>query len=165
MRRRADSVVQAATCLSCRTLAGEIAPPGGILYSAPHWAVFLRARPPLVPGQGFIVLRRHCEDVAQLTDDEAASLGAVMRATARAYAQALAPERVHFGLYGEGVRHIHLHVLPRTRALPAGNIPLTVLGQWYELLHRLRLRRPYGGAAVERAAAALRAAFPQQPAG
>ena len=121
--------------------------------------------PPLVPGQGFIVLRRHCEDVAQLTDDEAASLGAVMRATARAYAQALAPERVHFGLYGEGVRHIHLHVLPRTRALPAGNIPLTVLGQWYELLHRLRLRRPYGGAAVERAAAALRAAFPQQPAG
>jgi len=76
-----------------------------------------------MPGQGFIVLKRHCEDVGALTAEEAATLGEVMRRAAVAFTQVLAPERVHFGLYAEEVRHVHLHVLPRTRDLPAGNIP------------------------------------------
>jgi diadenosine tetraphosphate (Ap4A) HIT family hydrolase len=150
------------TCVSCRALAGDIMPPGGIIHATPHWIVFLRSRPLLVPGQGFIVLTRHCEDLGQLTDDEAVALGRVLRATARAYLEALVPERVHFGLYGEGVRHIHVHVLPRTRELPAGNIPLTVLGQWYEILHRLGIRRPFTDAVVAQAASQLRAAFERQ---
>lgn len=151
------------TCVSCQTLAGEIVPPGGIVHVTPEWAVFLRARPLLVPGQGFVVLRRHCEDVALLTDSEATSLGIVLRATAQAYTTVLAPERIHVGLYGEGVRHIHLHVLPRTRDLPAGNIPLTLLGQWYEVLHRLGLRRPYDDTIVARVASQLRQGFARKP--
>jgi diadenosine tetraphosphate (Ap4A) HIT family hydrolase len=151
--------MQAATCISCQTLAGAVAPPGGVVYDTTHWAVFLRSRPLLVPGQGFIVLRRHCEDIAALTDDEAASLGVVVRQVAAAYYAVLAPERVHIGLYGEGVRHIHLHVLPRMRGMPEGNIPLTLLGQWYELLHRLGLRRGYADSSVAEVAVALRAVF------
>lgn len=151
--------MQAATCISCRTLAGAVAPPGGVVYDTPHWAVFLRSRPLLVPGQGFIVLRRHCEDIAALTDDEAASLGVVVRQVAAAYNAVLAPERVHIGLYGEGVRHIHLHVMPRMRGMPEGNIPLTLLGQWYELLQRLGLRHGYTDATVAEVAVALRAVF------
>jgi diadenosine tetraphosphate (Ap4A) HIT family hydrolase len=150
------------TCVSCRTVAGEITPPGGLVHNTPEWVMFLRSRPLLVRGQGFIVLRRHCEDVAQLTEHEAGALGVLLRATARAYTEVLAPERVHFGLYGEGVRHIHLHVLPRTRELPAGNIPLTLLGQWYEVLHRLGLRRPYDDTQVASIASQLQAAFARQ---
>jgi diadenosine tetraphosphate (Ap4A) HIT family hydrolase len=132
-------------------------PPGGIVHHHAHWVVFVRARPLLAPGQGFIVLKRHCEDVAGLTTEEAATLGGVMRRTAKAYAHVLAPERVHFGLYAEDVRHVHLHVLPRTHALPAGNIPTTLLGAWYALLQRLRLRRAYGDDAVVQVAGMLRA--------
>ncbi len=87
------------TCVSCRTLAGEIAPPGGIVYDHAHWVMFMRSRPLLTPGQGFIVLKRHCEDVGALTSAEAAALGEVMRRTTVAYTQVLAPECVHFGLY------------------------------------------------------------------
>ena len=146
-------------CVSCRTLAGEVVPPGGIVYDTTHWVVFLRSRPMLAPGQGFIVLKRHCEDLAGLTAEEAATLGEVMRRTAKAYTQVLAPERVHFGLYAEDVRHVHLHVLPRTRALPAGNIPTTLLGAWYALLQRLRLRQAYGDAEVVQVAGMLGAAL------
>jgi len=124
-----------------------------------HWVVFLRSRPLLTPGQGFIVLKRHCEDVGALTVEEAAMLGAVMRQTAVAYTQVLAPERVHFGLYAAEVRHVHLHVLPRTRDLPAGNIPATLLGAGYAVLQRLRLRHAYRDAEVARVAGALRAAL------
>jgi len=152
-------IVGISNCVSCRTLAGEVVPPGGIVYDDAHWAIFLRSRPLLTPGQGFIVLKRHSEDVGALTAEEAATLGEVMRRTAKAYTQVLAPERVHFGLYAEDVRHVHLHVLPRTRALPAGNIPTSLLGAWYALLQRLRLRQAYGDDEVVQVAGMLRAAF------
>ena len=100
-------------CVSCRTLSGELQPPGGIIYDHAHWVLFLRSRPLLTPGQGFIVLKRHCEDIATLTMEEAATLGEVMRRAAATYMQVLAPERVHFGLDAEETRHVHLHVLPR----------------------------------------------------
>ena len=134
-------------------------PPGGIVYDHTHWVVFLRSRPLLTPGQGFIVLKRHSKDVGALTTEEAATLGEVMRRTAMAYTQVLAPERVHFGLYAEGVRHVHLHMLPRTRNLPAGNIPTALLGVGYALLQQLRLRRAYSDGEVARVAGALRAAL------
>ena len=134
-------------------------PPGGIVYDYAHWVVFLRSRPLLTPGQGLIVLKRHAEDVGALTVEEAATLGEVMRRTAMAYTQVLAPERVHFGLYAEDVRHVHVHVLPRTHDLLAGNIPTTLLGVWYAALQRLRLRSAYQDAEVARVADALRAAF------
>lgn len=146
-------------CVSCRTLAGEIVPPGGILYQNAGWALFLRSHPPLTAGQGFIVLKRHCEQVADLTAVEQETLGPMMAAAARAMNAVLKPEKVHFGLYGEGVKHIHLHVTPRLAALPAGNIPLVWLGTWRELLERLRLRSPIPDASVMAVAAQLRAAF------
>ena len=105
------------------------------------------------------MLKRHCEDVGALTAEEAATLGEVMRRTAVMYTEVLAPERIHFGLYAEDVRHIHMHVLPRTRALPAGNIPTILLGDRYAVLRRLRLRRAYSDDAVAQVAVLLRAGF------
>ena len=154
-----EDEVQANPCVSCRTLSGEIQPPGGIIYNSEHWVVFLRSRPLLAPGQGFIVLKRHCEEIAELTDEEAATLGEVIRRVSAAYVEVLAPERVHFGLYAEEVRHVHLHVLPRTASLPAGNVPTTLLGAWYAVLRRLRLRRAYQDDEVSRVADMLRARF------
>lgn len=148
-------------CVSCRTLSGEVQPPGGIVYDYAHWVVFLRSRPLLTPGQGFIVLKRHCEDVATLTLEEAATLGEVMRRAAVTYGQVLASERVHFSLYAEEIRHVHLHVLPRTSALPAGNIPTALLGAWYAVLQSLRLRHSYSDDEVAQVANRLRASFSQ----
>ena len=98
------------------------------------------------------------EDVATLTVEEAATLGEVMRRAAVAYTH---PERVHFGLYAEEPRHVHLHVLPRTRALPAGNLPTTLLGAWYAVLQRLQLRHSYSDDEVAQVANMLRAGFSQ----
>jgi diadenosine tetraphosphate (Ap4A) HIT family hydrolase len=71
----------------------------------------------------------------------------------------LQPVKTHFGLYAEGVKHLHLHVLPRLSTLPVGNIPVTFLGVWYEALARLHLKRPYSNEAVAEVADRLRAAF------
>jgi diadenosine tetraphosphate (Ap4A) HIT family hydrolase len=147
------------TCVSCATLSGARPPPGGILYDDTHWVVFLRARPLLAPGQGFMVLKRHCEHLGELIPDELAALGRVMRHTQCAYDLAIQPAKVHFGLYAEGVKHLHLHVIPRMPDMPAGNIPLTFLHVWSELLAVMRLKRPFADAVVQEAAERLRQAF------
>ena len=72
-----------AACISCQTVAGEYQPPGGILYDNGCWILFLSARPPLIAGQGFIVLKRHCENVADLTRAEQESLGVMIPSNSR----------------------------------------------------------------------------------
>jgi diadenosine tetraphosphate (Ap4A) HIT family hydrolase len=147
------------TCASCATLSEVRHPPGGILYDDMHWVVFLRARPLLAPGQGFIVLKRHCEHLGELTPDELAALGHVMRHTQCAYDLAIQPAKVHFGLYAESVKHLHLHIMPGMPGMPAGNIPLTFLHVWSELLAVMRLKRPFADAVVQEGAERLRQAF------
>jgi diadenosine tetraphosphate (Ap4A) HIT family hydrolase len=146
-------------CISCKTVQGLIKPIGGVLYENSSWIVFLRSRPSLAAGQGFIVLKRHCEAVAELTALEQETLGVIMAKTARAMSVVLKPEKVHFGLYAEGITHLHLHVTPRLAALPAGNIPLTALGVWFGMLERLKLRSPIPDSAVQAVAAELKVAF------
>jgi diadenosine tetraphosphate (Ap4A) HIT family hydrolase len=124
--------------------------------------MFLRSRPPLIAGQGFIALKRHCENVAELMPDEQRLLGVTMTQTARAMMKVLRPEKVHFGLYAEGVKHIHLHVTPRTAVLPAGNIPLVWLSVWRDLLERVKLRQSISDAAVAAVGERLRGAFGEQ---
>ncbi len=149
------------TCVSCRTLQGDIQPPGGILYQNEYWAFFLGSTPPLVAGQGFIVLKRHCENVAELNQAEQETLGVTIAKIAQAMSVVLQPEKVHFGLYGESVKHIHLHVTPRVATLPAGNIPLVWLSVWIGILEKLKLRKPIADASVEAVAERLKAAFEQ----
>jgi diadenosine tetraphosphate (Ap4A) HIT family hydrolase len=146
-------------CVSCNTLAARPLSPGGIVYQDDHWAFFLRSRPLLVPGQGFIVLKRHCERLSELTPPELQTLGPIMQRAEYALDQVLKPTKVHFGLYAEAVQHIHLHVLPRMSTMPAGNIPVTLLSAWYDVLTRIGLRRPYPDAMVADVAHRLRDAM------
>jgi hypothetical protein len=71
----------------------------------------------------------------------------------------LNPAKVHFGLYAEGVKHIHLHVFPRMPTMPAGNIPITFLQVWYKFLVYLRLKQPFFDTTVADVAMQLRHAF------
>ncbi|MEM7802244.1 MAG: HIT family protein [Chloroflexota bacterium] len=146
-------------CISCETVAGRFQPPDGILYETEYWIIFLRSRPLLVAGQGFLVLKRHRESLAELTSEELAEIGPLMQKVQLAYDQVLNPDKVHFALYAEDVKHIHFHVLPRVSSLPAGNIPIVFLSRWYMLLSKLGLRRPFSDKAVEAVALRLKAAI------
>lgn len=145
--------------MSCRTLHGDIQPPGGFLYENDEWAFFLQTRPCLVAGQGYIILKRHCESVAELSLPEQQSLGVMMTRTADVLTQVVHAQKVHFGLYAESVKHIHLHVTPRTAALPVGNIPLIWREMWLGVLERVKLHQPVAAVEVEGVAQQLKAAF------
>lgn len=134
-------------------------PPGGIVFEHEKWIVVLRANPVSFACLPLIILRRHCENIAGLDSEESLSLGIMMQLTAQALNEVLKPEKVHFGLYAEQVKHIHVHVLPRMPNMPAGNIPNLWRNQWLDILHALGLKKSYSNENVARHAEQLRKTY------
>lgn len=128
-------------CISCQSVRGKLKTPGGVIYEDDYWLVDHRPAPVLVRGYLFIKLKRHCEHLAELTPDEASALGPVVRNTCRAITQVLRPSKVHVASWGEGVKHIHFHVLPRMPDMPAGNRPVQFYLGAKDLLRRLGITR------------------------
>ncbi len=133
--------MQAPHCLSCQILAGEQEAPGGILYENASWIVASRTTPIFVPGNLFLILKRHAEQLAELTSEEAASLGPLIQNMYAALAYLLHPVKMYVASYGEGVQHIHFHLIPRTLAMPVGNGAVFFSQQWRRLLYQLGIKQ------------------------
>jgi diadenosine tetraphosphate (Ap4A) HIT family hydrolase len=100
-------------CLSCDLLAGRRSVPGGTIWEDDFWRLESVVSPVLWRGFLILKLKRHCEQLAELTPAEAAALGPAVGAACRALAEALAPAKVYVASFGDGVQHIHFWLLPR----------------------------------------------------
>lgn len=129
------------------------------MFEHPQWIVVLRKNPVRFPCLPLIILKRHVEGMANLDLEESSSLGQIMQSTAQALSQVLQPANVHFGIYAEAVKHIHVHVFPRMPNMPPGNIPNVWLGQWVSLLHALGLKKAYSDEIVAQYAKDLHQAY------
>ena len=142
----------AAACSVCSEVEARITAPGGVIYEDGLWLVSHHTGPYTDPGELIIKLRRHCESLSELTREEAASLGPVLRAAVRGIERVVRPERVYIASYGERVRHLHFFLLPRTRSLPAGHVTSDVYRRGRSLLRQWRvLRNPTTSARAEAA--------------
>jgi len=103
------------TCFICRKHEGlEPTPPGGYIYEDEHWMV-CHAPGKLGPlGTLFIESKRHFLDYAEMTDEEAASLGNVLKKVYYALRTNMDDiERVYQLSTLEGQPHFHCWVVPR----------------------------------------------------
>jgi diadenosine tetraphosphate (Ap4A) HIT family hydrolase len=107
-------------CMSCDILAGRLTTPGGVIYENEHWHVDSVTKP--VYWRGFLIvkLKRHCEHLAELTQEEAVTLGPVIQATSFALADVLKPAKVYVCSFGDGIKHIHFWILPRQANIRPG---------------------------------------------
>jgi diadenosine tetraphosphate (Ap4A) HIT family hydrolase len=107
------------TCFLCRKHIGqEAAPPGGYIYEDKHWMV-CHAPGKLGPlGTLFIESRRHFLDYAEMTIEESASLGNVLRKIYAALKLHTEAERVYQVTLMEGVPHFHSWLVPRQKEDP-----------------------------------------------
>jgi diadenosine tetraphosphate (Ap4A) HIT family hydrolase len=101
------------TCFLCRKHDGlEAAPPGGYIYKDKNWMV-CHAPGKLGPlGTLFIESKRHFLDYAEMTDDESASLGNVLRKIYHALKLHTDAERVYQVTLIDGVPHFHSWLVP-----------------------------------------------------
>jgi diadenosine tetraphosphate (Ap4A) HIT family hydrolase len=93
----------------------EAVPPGGYIYEDEHWMV-CHAPEKLGPlGTLFIESKRHFLDYAEMTDEESASFGTVMRKIYRALKLHTGAERVYQVTLMEGVPHFHSWLVPHRK--------------------------------------------------
>jgi diadenosine tetraphosphate (Ap4A) HIT family hydrolase len=105
-------------CFICRKHKGqEAAPPGGYIYEDKHWMV-CHAPGKLGPsGTLFIESRRHFLDYAEMTDEESAALGHVMKKIYSALRMHTDAERIYQLTTMEGQPHFHSWLVPRGKGV------------------------------------------------
>ena len=103
-------------CFICRKHnGGEAAPPGGYVYQDEHWMV-CHAPMKLGPlGTLFIESKRHFLDYAEMTDEESASLGTVMRKIYDKLKLLTNAERIYQVTLIDGVPHFHSWLVPHRK--------------------------------------------------
>jgi diadenosine tetraphosphate (Ap4A) HIT family hydrolase len=103
-------------CLACDLAAGRRDLPGGVVHETDCFLVE-HCVGPLGVGTLLVKPRRHVTRVSELTDEEAAELGGVLRRTAQVVDELVAPEQVYTCLWSHAGRtpvHIHWVVQPAT---------------------------------------------------
>src|SRR5438034_11247539 len=102
-------------CGTCRANQVEIPAPGGVIYQDALWRLEHIFEP--LPLAGWLVLKplRHVEMVANLSDDEAGTLGPLVQRTTSAMREVLEPAKIYVCQFSEaeGFAHIHIHLIPR----------------------------------------------------
>ncbi len=107
------------SCFVCRKHKGqEAAPPGGYIYEDAHWMV-CHAPVNLGPlGTLFIESRRHFLDYSEMTLEEAASLGNLLKPVYQALKEHTDAERIYQLSTMEGQPHLHMWIVARKKDIP-----------------------------------------------
>jgi diadenosine tetraphosphate (Ap4A) HIT family hydrolase len=107
-------------CISCDILAGRRTEPGGAIYENEYWHVGSVISPVVWRGFLIVKLKRHCEHLAELTRAEAEAMGPIVQASCQALQEVLNPAKVYVCSFGDGVKHIHIWILPRPAEMTPG---------------------------------------------
>ncbi|HLY31732.1 MAG TPA: hypothetical protein VKQ36_11945 [Ktedonobacterales bacterium] len=111
--------MSSADCFICRKHAGqEEQPPGGYLIMDDRWRVC--HAPITLGGAGTLIVesQRHFLDFAEMTDDEAISLGLLLKRLYISLKQVTQAPRVYTLVTLEGAPHFHLWLTPRPADAP-----------------------------------------------
>lgn len=84
-----------------------------------HW--ILRHHPDPAPLTGWLLLdaRRHMAGPLEFNPEEASCWGAAVQQASRLVQELTGCDRVYAIAFGEGARHLHLHLIPRFGSEPA----------------------------------------------
>ena len=109
-------------CLVCRKQRGEIAVPGGIIFeddliSISHAQLFGEEKDHYL-GHVFVEAKRHVPELADLTAQEAQAIGLYISRVAQALLRTEGMEHVYSFFIGDGVPHVHVHVIGRRPGAP-----------------------------------------------
>lgn len=111
------------TCLTCSLIARRDAgdaPLWDSIHRTAYWDV-VHSYNTSLPGWLVLVARRHIEAIDELTDEEAAELGLLLRQTSAALRQVTGCVKTYVCQFAEQVEHphVHFHVIPRMADQPA----------------------------------------------
>jgi diadenosine tetraphosphate (Ap4A) HIT family hydrolase len=112
------SVIQ---CFNCAyEMRSDLPPRENVWGVGGAWRVALAFNSSL-EGWAVVIPTRHVESLDELTDEESASLGVLLRDLTRALKAATGCQKTYVMLLAEqpGFNHVHFHVVPRMDDLPS----------------------------------------------
>lgn len=107
------------SCFICRKHKGlEATPPGGYIFEDEHWMV-CHAPVNLGPlGTLFIESKRHILDYSEMTLEESALLGNLLKRVYQALKEHTGAERIYQLSTMEGQPHLHMWLVARGKDIP-----------------------------------------------
>jgi diadenosine tetraphosphate (Ap4A) HIT family hydrolase len=107
-------------CLTCARNNQPDLPPRERVHVGPRWRV-AHAFGTALPGWLVVVPRRHLIALDELTPEEAADLGPILRSVTLAMRSVLGCAKTYVALFAEaeGFAHVHFHLIPRAEDLAA----------------------------------------------
>ena len=87
-------------------------------------------------GYSFVTLKWHAEELYQLTDRARRNFLEDMSKIAKALAKTFTPDKMNYELLGNGMPHLHWHLVPRYKTDLMWGRPI-----WTGSIHRKRLIR------------------------
>ncbi|MCM2257595.1 MAG: HIT family protein [Vicinamibacteria bacterium] len=105
-------------CALCGIASGAIPAPGPAPLARGPFLVHAKLEPGAHAGWLLVVPRRHVEQVAELTDEEARGLGPLLRETAAALRAETGAAKTYVACFAEVVPHLHFHVIARAGDAP-----------------------------------------------
>jgi diadenosine tetraphosphate (Ap4A) HIT family hydrolase len=111
-------------CPMCRDT-GEDDKPHGARFMAGRWADAYFGRRPIRRGYAYVIWTgRHVAEPTELTPDEACGFWGDVATAARAIEQRFEPIKMNWLALGNGVPHLHVHLVPRHADDPAAGGPV-----------------------------------------
>ena len=109
-------------CHTCQLIAARDAgdaPPWDSIHRTPHWDVVHGFHTSL-PGWLVLVARRHVAAIDELTDEESAELGVLLRRSSVALREVTGCVKTYVMQFAEaeGHNHVHFHIVPRMANQP-----------------------------------------------
>lgn len=117
-------------CYSCaQTARLEQLPPRENIWTDGLWRV-AHAFNSALPGWLVVLPLRHTEALADLTPEEAAALGPLLRRVSAALSEIVGCQKTYVILFAEapGFQHLHFHVVPRMPDLPREHKATRIFG-------------------------------------
>jgi diadenosine tetraphosphate (Ap4A) HIT family hydrolase len=115
-----ETFKDSAECWSCPSLTGERRiSPGPFIHQGRYWVVD-HAYPTRLPGWLVLVLKRHAEALHDLSSEEAAEMGDLIRRSCVILREVTGCQKEYVSLYAEAPHfaHLHVHIVPRATDLP-----------------------------------------------
>ncbi|QHT48040.1 HIT family protein [Bacillus sp. SB49] len=95
-----------------------------ILYENAHWAVSAGPHASQVLGYYYLEPKRHVENWTDLSVQELTEMGPLVQEVEKVLREEDKAERLYVVTISEAVRHLHLHLIPRSREEEVKGLPL-----------------------------------------
>jgi diadenosine tetraphosphate (Ap4A) HIT family hydrolase len=110
----APAVTQLSAYLTQPTVGCELCEvPGGELLWEDDFCRVISVKDGDYPGFCRVILRQHCREMSDLTDDAQIKLMRVVFAVEAALRTVYQPDKINLASFGNVVPHLHWHVVPR----------------------------------------------------